>query len=105
MGAIMPKSHDFVQSVVHKLESITVVALLPLFFAFSGLRTSVGLVKGQMWSYVLLVIAIAIAGKLGGSMFAARMAGIPWRDATSLGILMNTRRLMELIALNIDLDI
>jgi Kef-type K+ transport system membrane component KefB len=58
-----------------------------------------------MWLYVLLVIAVAVAGKFGGSTFAARMAGIPWRDATSLGILMNTRGLMELIALNIGLDI
>ncbi len=105
MGAIMPKSQDFVQNVLHRLESLTVVVLLPLFFAFSGLRTSVGMVKGGMWLFVLLIIAVAIAGKFGGSTFAARMAGIPWRDAASLGILMNTRGLMELIALNIGLDV
>jgi Kef-type K+ transport system membrane component KefB len=105
MGAIMPKSTDFVKAVLDKLESLTVVALLPLFFAFSGLRTSVGILNGKLWLYTLLVIAAAIAGKFGGSMFAARMAGVPWRDATALGILMNTRGLMELIALNIGLDI
>jgi len=105
MGAIMPKSRDFVQAVLDKLESLTVVALLPLFFAFSGLRTSVGMVHGKLWIYTLLVIAVAIAGKFGGSMTAARMSGVPWRDATALGILMNTRGLMELIALNIGLDI
>jgi Kef-type K+ transport system membrane component KefB len=105
MGAIMPKSHDFIKAVLGKLESLAVVALLPLFFAFSGLRTSVGKVHGALWIYTLLVIAVAIAGKFGGSMFAARMAGVPWRDATALGILMNTRGLMELIALNIGLDI
>ncbi|PWU00577.1 MAG: hypothetical protein C5B51_24945 [Terriglobia bacterium] len=105
MGAIMPKNSEFIHSVIHKMESLTVTALLPLFFAYSGLRTSVNMVHGQMWLYVLLVIAVAIAGKFGGSTFAARMAGIPWRDATSLGILMNTRGLMELIALNIGLDI
>jgi Kef-type K+ transport system membrane component KefB len=105
MGAIMPKSADFIEAVRNKLESLTVVALLPLFFAFSGLRTSVGMVHGQLWIYTLLVIATAIAGKFGGSMFAARMAGVSWRDATSLGILMNTRGLMELVALNIGLDI
>src|SRR4030095_8618731 len=55
--------------------------------------------------YTLLVIATAIAGKWGGSTLAARMAGVPWREATSLGILMNTRGLMELIVLNIGLDI
>jgi Kef-type K+ transport system membrane component KefB len=105
LGAIMPKSPDFVKATLDKLESLTVVALLPLFFAFSGLRTSVRMVHGELWIYTLLVIAVAIAGKFGGSMLAARMAGVPWRDATALGILMNTRGLMELIALNIGLDI
>jgi Kef-type K+ transport system membrane component KefB len=105
MGAIMPKSAGFIRAVLNKLESLTVVALLPLFFAFSGLRTSIGMVHGELWIFTALVIATAIAGKFGGSMFAARMAGVPWRDATSLGILMNTRGLMELIALNIGLDI
>jgi Kef-type K+ transport system membrane component KefB len=105
MGAIMPKSPDFVKAVLDKLESLTVVALLPLFFAFSGLRTSIGTVHGQLWIYAVLVIATAIAGKFGGSMLAARMARVSWRDATALGILMNTRGLMELIALNIGLDI
>jgi Kef-type K+ transport system membrane component KefB len=105
MGAIMPKRDDFIKAVLNKLESLTVVALLPLFFAFSGLRTNVGMVHGELWLYTLLVIATAIAGKFGGSTLAARMAGVPWRDATALGILMNTRGLMELVALNIGLDI
>src|SRR5262249_28306638 len=91
LGAIMPKGHDFVRAVLGKLESLTTVALLPLFFAFSGLRTSVRAVQGELWLYTALVILVAIAGKWGGSMLAARMAGVPWRDATSLGILMNTR--------------
>jgi Kef-type K+ transport system membrane component KefB len=105
VGALMPKNPEFVQVLRHKVESIAVVVLLPLFFAFSGLRTNITMVHGGMWLFVLLVVAVAIAGKFGGSMFAARMAGIPWRDAASLGILMNTRGLMELIALNIGLDI
>jgi len=105
MGAIMPKDQEFVQTVVQRLESLTVVVMLPLFFAYSGLRTSVGMVTGGMWLFVLLIIAVAIAGKFGGSTLAARMAGIEWRDAASLGILMNTRGLMELVALNIGLDI
>ena len=105
MGAIMPKDHPLVETVVHRMESVTVVVLLPLFFAFSGLRTSIGVVRGNMWFYAALVILIAIAGKFGGSMLAARFAGVAWREATALGILMNTRGLMELIALNIGLDI
>ena len=105
MGAIMPKNPDFIRSLQLKMESVTVVMLLPLFFAFSGLRTNVSMVRGHLWLYFLVVLAAAIGGKFGGSMLAARMAGIPWRDAASLGILMNTRGLMELIALNIGLDI
>jgi Kef-type K+ transport system membrane component KefB len=105
MGAIMPKTQDFVQTVMQRLESLTVIVLLPLFFAYSGLRTSIGTLKGGMWLYVLLIIAVAVAGKFGGSTLAARMAGMEWRDAASLGILMNTRGLMELVALNIGLDI
>jgi Kef-type K+ transport system membrane component KefB len=106
MGAIMPKSPDFVSYLLHKFESVTVVLLLPLFFAFTGLRTRIGVGGGNaIWLYSALVIAVAITGKLGGSMFAARLAGMPWREAASLGILMNTRGLMELVILNIGLDI
>lgn len=105
LGAIMPKTEEFTRSVLDRLESITVVTLLPLFFAFSGLRTSIGTLHGRLWLYTLLIIAVAVAGKFGGSTLAARTAGLPWREATALGILMNTRGLMELIALNIGLDI
>jgi Kef-type K+ transport system membrane component KefB len=106
MGAIMPKSSDFIRHATDKLESITVLVLMPLFFAFSGLRTSIGVVKGSsMWVYALVVIAVAMAGKLGGSMVAARLSGMRWREAASLGILLNTRGLMELVILNIGLDI
>jgi len=106
MGAIMPKNPEFIRHVLQKFESVTVVVLLPLFFAFSGLRTNIGAVRGPaMWAYLLLVLAVAISGKLGGSMVAARMAGVSWREAASLGILMNTRGLMELVILNTGLDI
>jgi len=72
----------------------------------AGLRTRIGVGGGSaIWLYSALVIAVAITGKLGGSMFAARLAGMPWREAASLGILMNTRGLMELVILNIGLDI
>src|SRR5262249_20309980 len=104
-GAIMPKNDDFIKAVQKKLESLTVIALLPLFFAYSGLRTNIGLVHGQLWIDALLVVVVAIVGKLGGSMLAARIAGVTWRDASTLGILMNTRGLVELVALNIGLDI
>jgi Kef-type K+ transport system membrane component KefB len=106
MGAIMPKAPEFTRYLLHKFESVTVVLLLPLFFAFTGLRTRIGVGGGRaIWFYSAIVIVVAITGKLGGSMFAARLAGMPWREAASLGILMNTRGLMELVILNIGLDI
>lgn len=105
-GTIMPKGREFVRYVLDKFESVTVVLLMPLFFAFTGLRTSVRLIQGgQMWLYCAAIVAVAVAGKLGGSMIAARAAGTSWREAAGLGILMNTRGLMELVILNIGLDI
>ena len=106
MGAIMPKEPRFVRYVLDRFETITVTLLLPLFFAFTGLRTNIGLVKGPtMWMYCGLIILVATAGKLGGSTLAARLSGMPLRESAGLGILMNTRGLMELVILNIGLDI
>ena len=106
MGAIMPKEPKFVRYVLDRFETITVTLLLPLFFAFTGLRTNIGLVKGQeMWIYCALIILVATTGKLGGSMLASWLAGMPIREAAGLGTLMNTRGLMELVILNIGLDI
>ncbi|MBZ5521029.1 MAG: cation:proton antiporter [Acidobacteriia bacterium] len=106
MGVIMPRDGRFVRYVIDRFEVLSVVLLLPLFFAFTGLRTSIALVKGQtMWGYCALIILTAIAGKLGGSMAASRMMGLPVRESAGLGILMNTRGLMELVILNIGLDL
>ncbi len=106
MGAIMPKEHRFVRYVLDRFETITVTLLLPLFFAFTGLRTNIGLVKGpEMWMYCGLIILVATAGKLGGSTLASWLSGMPLREAAGLGTLMNTRGLMELVILNIGLDI
>lgn len=105
-GAVVPAHQPIVQETVRKLEDLTVVFLVPLFFAFAGLRTSLGLLDGAMqWGYTLLIIAVAVAGKLGGCSIAAGISGMPWREATALGVLMNTRGLMELVVLNIGLDI
>ena len=106
MGAIMPKEPKFVRYVLDRFETITVTLLLPLFFAFTGLRTNVGLLKGsEMWFYCALIILVATTGKLGGSTIAGRLSGMPLREAAGLGTLMNTRGLMELVILNIGLDI
>lgn len=105
-GAIMPKDREFVRYVVDRLESATVVLLLPLFFAYTGLRTSIRLIQGPtMWLFTAAIIGVAVVGKLGGSMIAARSVGARWREAAGVGILMNTRGLMELVILNIGLDI
>jgi Kef-type K+ transport system membrane component KefB len=105
-GAVMPKLPGFVDELTAKLQDVTVVFLLPLFFAFTGLRTSVGLVSGlEMWAYGALVLLVAVAGKLGGSFVAARATGLPTREALALGVLMNTRGLMELVILTIGLEL
>jgi len=79
---------------------------LPLFFAFSGLRTQLGLVAGLGdWLLCLALIAVACLGKFGGSFSVARLTGMSMREAAALGVLMNTRGLMELIVLNIGLDL
>ncbi|HYH79353.1 MAG TPA: cation:proton antiporter, partial [Longimicrobium sp.] len=105
-GAVMPKGEGFVHALTGKLEDVTVVLLLPLFFAFTGLRTHIGLVEGgEMWGYCALIILVAVVGKFGGSAVAARLTGMNTREAAAIGALMNTRGLMELVILNIGLDI
>jgi Kef-type K+ transport system membrane component KefB len=105
-GAIMPKEHQFVRYIVDRFETVAITLLLPLFFAFTGLRTNIALVNGpEMWMYTALIILVATSGKLGGSMIASWLAGMPVREAAGLGTLMNTRGLMELVILNIGLDI
>jgi Kef-type K+ transport system membrane component KefB len=105
-GVIMPKQHRFVVTITEKLEDVAVVLLLPIFFALSGLRTRVGLLDSpEMWFYCALIILVAIMGKFGGSTVAARSTGMSWREAGAIGILMNTRGMIELVLLNIGLDI
>jgi len=89
-----------------QIEPLTVPLLLPIFFAYTGLRTSIGhLSGGGMWGLCLLIVAVAVVGKLGGTSLAARLSGMPWRDSLAIGSLMNTRGLLELVVLNIGLDI
>ncbi len=106
MGAVMPREGGFTSGLVEKVEDLVVVVLLPLFFAYSGLRTQIGLLNSPSdWVWCGVVIAVACVGKLGGSALAARFMGLRWRESVALGILMNTRGLMELIVLNIGLDL
>jgi Kef-type K+ transport system membrane component KefB len=105
-GVIMPDSAGFRKDLRLRLENFSSIFLLPLFFAFTGLRTQIGLLNdAQSWLVCGLIILIATLGKLGGSMLTARFTGLNWIDSFSLGALMNTRGLMELIAINIGYEL
>jgi Kef-type K+ transport system membrane component KefB len=105
-GIAMPSHGEFRNSLRVRLEHFSSVFLLPLFFVFTGLRTQIGLLQEPAgWLICLALIAVATVGKLGGSMLAARMTGVNWIDSFALGALMNTRGLVELLALNIGYDL
>jgi len=106
LGVVMPRDRDFVHEVKERLGDVTTVFFLPLFFAATGLRTSIGLVLGaEMWILTGLILLVAVAGKFGGSTIAARASGLGWREAGALGVLMNTRGLMELVVLTIGYEL
>ena len=105
-GAVMPQVAGFREKIDKRISAVGSVLLLPLFFVFTGLRTPIGLLEDlEGWSICLLITAIATLGKLGGSAAAARFTGMNWRESLQLGALMNSRGLMELIALNIGYDL
>lgn len=101
-GVVMPQNTGFRKIMMGKIEDISLVFFLPLFFAYTGLRTQVGLIdSADLWLVCLLFTILAIAGKLGGCAVAARLTGSSWKESLQIGTLMNTRGLMELVALNI----
>lgn len=106
LGAVMPKNEDLVREIAQKTEDFVLIFLLPVFFAYSGLRTQIGLLnRPQLWLLCAIILAVAIAGKYFGTYIAARVSGIEKREASALGWLMNTRGLTELIVLNIGLSL
>jgi Kef-type K+ transport system membrane component KefB len=105
-GVVMPASDQLRIPLKEKLEPLVTATLLPLFFAFTGLRMQSNLLNDwQSWAICALIVIVAIAGKLGASTLMARWCGMNWRDSFSLGALMNTRGLVELIVLNIGYDL
>lgn len=105
-GAIMPETGAFRHKLTVRVANFSSVLLLPLFFVFTGLRTQIGLLSDPTsWLLCLLIVAIATLGKLGGTAVTARLTGMAWPESLQLGALMNTRGLMELIALNIGYDL
>jgi Kef-type K+ transport system membrane component KefB len=105
-GAIMPDITKIRKIIIEKVEDVSLILLLPLFFVFTGLRTEIGLINGTyLWQITGLIILVAVVGKFFGSALAAKFVGQNWRDSLTIGALMNTRGLMELIVLNIGLDL
>jgi Kef-type K+ transport system membrane component KefB len=105
-GVVMPRAADAERSFSASVEPLVTALLLPLFFAISGLRTSVQLIStAALWGQAFLILAVAVIGKGVGSGIAARVMGSSWRDAALIGVLLNTRGLVELVVLNIGLDL
>lgn len=106
LGVALPHDGLFAAGLRERIEDLVVVAMLPIFFAYSGLNTDLGLLAS--WHDALLcvgVVLVAVVGKLGGVTLAARSVGHSWREASTLGVLMNTRGLMELVVLHVGLDL
>jgi len=105
-GVVLPPYPSVREFLKTRLESFSAVFLLPLFFAFTGLRTQIGLLdSASNWLFCLAVIAVATAGKVGGTTLAARVTGMAWPDAFALAALLNMRGLVELIVLNLGYDL
>jgi Kef-type K+ transport system membrane component KefB len=106
LGAILPNHGRLAEQIRMRLVDVVLVLFLPSFFAFTGMRTQIGLLgSASDWWICGLVILVATLGKFGGSFGAARLSGLSTRESATLGVLMNTRGLMELIVLNLGLDL
>jgi Kef-type K+ transport system membrane component KefB len=106
LGAILSGEHVFRQAVIGRLRDFVTAFFLPIFFAYTGLRTDVGsLGSWELWLWCGLLFAAAIGGKLGGCALAARLSGFSWREAGCIGAMMNTRALMALIVINLGKDL
>ena len=106
LGAVMPKDEALVRELAIKTEDFVLIFLLPIFFAYSGLKTQIGLLnRPHLWLLCALILLVAIGGKFCGAYIAARLSGIEKREASAIGWLMNTRGLTELIVLNIGLEL
>jgi Kef-type K+ transport system membrane component KefB len=106
LGAIIPHDSVAARTLTSQLEGVVTILLLPAFFAYTGMRTRIDLLGGPVeWLMCGLIILTATLGKFGGTLAAARLTGLSWRDSAILGTLMNTRGLMELIVLNVGLGL
>ena len=105
-GVVVPREVGLAATIADRVDSVIGTTMLPVFFAFTGLRTDIGLVvASDLWLVFALILLVAVSGKLGGSTLAARLSGMPWRTAVGVGLLLNTRGLMELVILNVGLEV
>jgi Kef-type K+ transport system membrane component KefB len=106
LGAIMPHGSQMTRQLTDKIEDLTVVVLLPAFFAIAGLRTNLfSLNSTELLAWTVLIVLAATVGKMAGCGFAARLTGYSTRDSFALGTLMNTRGLTELVILSVGLGL
>jgi Kef-type K+ transport system membrane component KefB len=106
LGAILYDQHEFRAAVQERLRDFVTVFFLPIFFTYTGLRTDIGTMSGSaLWVMCGLVLLAAFVGKFGGCSLAARASGLPWREASIIGVMMNTRALMELIVINMGFEL
>src|SRR5713101_2642720 len=106
LGAILYDQRQFREAVQERMRDFVTVFFLPIFFTYTGLRTDIGTMAGaSLWMMCGLVLLAAFVGKFGGCSLAARFNGLPWREASMIGVMMNTRALMELIVINIGFDL
>lgn len=105
-GAIMPPSINFRRLIIEKIESISLGLMLPLFFAFIGLKTNLGLLNNRhLFEITLLLIATGIIGKFGGNLLGAKLAGYSWKESLNLGALMNTRGLIQIVIISVGYEL
>lgn len=106
MGAILFDQRELREALRRRLNDFVTAFFLPIFFTYTGLRTDIGAMTGrELWLFCVMVLAAAIVGKFGGCTLAARANGLPLRESSIIGVMMNTRALMELIVINIGYDL
>jgi Kef-type K+ transport system membrane component KefB len=103
-GACLPRDDRLLETLIERIEHVAVLVLMPIFFALAGLSTTVDAFTGTGLPALLLILAVAVAGKIVGAGAGARIAGFSWREAGAVGSLMNARGLMELIVMKVGLD-
>lgn len=103
-GACLPRDDRLLDSLAQRIEPLSVVVLMPLFFALAGLSTTAQAFGPEAWLLALVIVLVASVGKIAGGAAGARIAGYGWRDSLATGSLMNARGLMELIVMKIGLD-